>query len=66
MDAQTRARIEATGFVETNVQELFGLAPEENELVETHIALSRLIKSLRKENRISQATVVKHLGSDQA
>jgi hypothetical protein len=28
MDAQTRARLKAAGFVETNVQELFGLTPE--------------------------------------
>ena len=66
MDAQMRARIEAAGFVETNVQELFGLTPEENELLETRIALSRLIKSLRQQNRISQAAVAKHIGSDQA
>lgn len=66
MDAQTKARIQAVGFVETNVQELFGLTPEENELVETRVALSRLIKSLREENRISQVTVAKHIGSDQA
>ena len=61
-----RARIEAAGFVETNVQELFGLTPEENELVETRVALSRLIKRLRRDNHMSQAEVAKHIGSDQA
>jgi DNA-binding XRE family transcriptional regulator len=66
MDAQTRARLEAAGFVETNVQELFGLTPEENELVETRVALSRLIKCLRQENHLSQAAIAKHIGSDQS
>ena len=66
MDAQTRSRLEAAGFVETNVQELFGLTAEENELVETRAALSRLIKRLRRENHSSQADVAKHIGSDQA
>ena len=42
-------RLEAAGFRETNVQELFGLTPEETELIETKIALSRLLRSEEAE-----------------
>jgi DNA-binding XRE family transcriptional regulator len=66
MDIETRVCLEAAGFVETNIEELFGLTPEENELVETRVALSRLIKQLRLEAHVSQATVAKRIGSDQA
>ena len=67
MDERARANVpEAAGFIETNVQELFGLTPEENELVETRVALSRLIEHLRNGAHVSQATVAKRIGSDQA
>jgi len=66
MDEQTKARLNSADFVETNVQQLFGLTPEENELVETRVALSHLIKQLRQEVHISQATVAKRVGTDQS
>ncbi len=66
MDDQTKTRLAAAGFVETTVQELFGLTPEENELVETRVALSHLIKQLRKEVHISQSAVAKRVGTDQS
>jgi len=66
MDEPTKARLAAAGFVETNVQELFCLTPEENELVETRVALSHLIKQLRQEVHISQVAVAKKVGSDQS
>ena len=66
LDIETRAKLEAAGFVETNVQELFGLTPEENELVETRVVLSQLIKRLRQNAHISQAAVAKRIGSNQA
>ena len=63
---QTKARLAAAGFVETNVKDFFGLTPEENELVETRVALAHLIKQLRKEVQLSQAAVAKRVGSDQS
>jgi DNA-binding XRE family transcriptional regulator len=66
MNAQVKARLAAAGFVETNVQELFGLTSEENELIETRIVLSRLIKQLRQAAHVTQADVAKRIGSDQA
>jgi hypothetical protein len=49
MDAAIKARLESAGFRETTVQELFGLTPEEYELVET-----RLIRQLRQEQHVTQ------------
>jgi hypothetical protein len=65
MDEATKARLGQAGFRETTVQELFGLTPEENELVETRLALSRLIKELRRDNRLTQKKVAAMLSSDQ-
>src|ERR1700722_6372351 len=65
MDEAVKARLEKAGFRETTVQELFGLTPEENEMVETRLALARLIKELRCENRLTQKNVVAMLRSDQ-
>ena len=66
MDEQTKARLAAAGFIETNIQDFLGLPPEETELVETRVALAHLIKRLRKEVHISQAAVAKRVGSDQS
>ena len=66
MKSAVRARLEAAGFRETSVQELLGLTPEETELVEMRLALSRLIKRLRHDKSVSQHALAERLGSDQA
>jgi DNA-binding XRE family transcriptional regulator len=66
MDATIKARLEAAGFRETSVQELFGLTPEENELVETRLVLSQLVRRLRLEQRLTQQALAERLDSDQA
>ena len=66
MDAAMRARLEAAGFQETSVQELLGLTQEDNEIVETRLALSRLIKQLRQEHHITQKALAARLSSDQS
>jgi predicted XRE-type DNA-binding protein len=66
MDTAIKARLEAAGFRETTVQELFGLTPEKNKLVETRLALTRLIQQLRQEQHLTQKAVAERLGSDQA
>ena len=65
MDAAVKFRLEAAGFRETTVQELLGLTPEENELVETRLALARLIRELRQEHHLTQKALAERLGSDQ-
>lgn len=44
MDAAMKSRLKAAGLCEVSVQELLGLTQEENELVETRLALARLTK----------------------
>jgi hypothetical protein len=66
MDTATRARLEAAGFRETTVQDFLGLTPEENELVETRLALSRLLKELRQAHDLTQQMAADKIGSDQA
>lgn len=61
-----RDRLQAAGFVETTVQELFDLTPEDMEWIETYLALSRLIKRQRKRARLSQTQLARRIGSDQA
>jgi DNA-binding transcriptional regulator YiaG len=65
MDTTTKAKLEAAGFRETTVQELFALTSEENELVETRLALARLIQQLRQEQHLTQKALADRLGSDQ-
>jgi DNA-binding XRE family transcriptional regulator len=65
MDEALKARLEAAGFRETSVQELFGLTPEENELVEMRLALSQLVKQLRQEQHLTQKELAARVSSDQ-
>ena len=65
MDEAVKSRLASAGFRETNVQELFGLSREEMELVETRLALCRLIKRLRAERGVSEQAAARAIGSDQ-
>lgn len=66
MDRQLKSRLEAAGFRETTVQELFELSSEDVELIETRLALSRLVRRLREEKRLTQRSAAERIGSDQA
>ena len=66
MDAAMKARLEAGGFRETTVSEFLGLTPEENEWIETRLALSRLIKQRRQESSLTPQELKKRLGPDAA
>lgn len=66
MDSAMKERIEAAGFRETSVQEFLGLTSEENDLLETRLALSRLVKDLREKRKLTQTAVAGQVGSDQA
>ena len=45
---------------------LFGLTPEENELVETRLALVSLLRRLRAEQNLTQKAAAERVRSDQA
>ena len=65
MNDAVKARLHSAGFEETTVEELLGLTAEEMEMIETRLALSRLIKELRLKEKISQTSLAKRLGSEQ-
>jgi len=66
MDAETRQRLEAAGFVETTVEELFGLTPEEAQLVELKVRLSRLMRQRRLDKGLNQKEVASKVGTSQS
>ncbi len=66
MDSATRARLEAVGFRETSVQELFELTPEESEFIEVRLALAELIRDLRRQSHLTHRKAAALLRSDQA
>ena len=66
MDKMTRKRVEAAGFQVSTVADFLGLTPEENELIETKVALSIALKKLRKHSNLSQKDFADHLQSSQS
>ena len=66
MDSKTKARLEAAGFKFTTVREFLGLTPEENELVETRVALAKLVHNLRLAAEMTQDEVAKATRSSQS
>ena len=65
MDEDMYTRLNTAGFVETTVGELFGLNAEELEMIETRLALSKLIKELRSKANVSQTVCANLIGSEQ-
>jgi DNA-binding XRE family transcriptional regulator len=66
MDAARKARLAEKGILETTVKEWLGLSDAEAEMIEIYVALSSLIKTLRKRARLSQAQLAARLGADQS
>lgn len=66
MDAAKRERLEKAGFRVGTVAEFLGLTPEENELVEIKVALSRALKQWRGKSDLSQVQLAEKIGSSQS
>ena len=66
MDAAKRKRLEARGWKVGTVEEFLGLTPEEVAYLEVKLALSRSIRELRQERRLTQAQVARLLKSSQS
>jgi len=66
MDSEALKRLEAAGWHSGTVTELFGLTPEESELIELRLALSKRIKQLRLEKNLTQKALGKQIGSSQS
>ncbi|HEY2025583.1 MAG TPA: helix-turn-helix transcriptional regulator [Gemmatimonadaceae bacterium] len=66
MNAKTKKRLKAAGWVIGDAAEFLRLTPEEAALVEMRLALSRTIRERRVAAGLTQATLAKQLGSSQS
>jgi DNA-binding XRE family transcriptional regulator len=66
MKKQQRKRLEQAGWKFGTVAEFLDLTPEENELVEIHLALSIHFELRRNEMKLTQVDLAKQLGSSQS
>jgi hypothetical protein len=65
MDTEKRKRLEAAGWKFGDAAAFLELTPEENELVQIRVALSRLLESKRRGNA-TQKTLARRIGSSQS
>lgn len=66
MDAEKKSRLEAAGFRVGTVAEFLELTPEENEMLETRVALAKLVRTLRAETGVTQQALAERIGSSQS
>lgn len=66
MNANKRKKLEAAGFRIGSADEFLGLTPEERELVELRLRVSRLVRVLRERQNITQPQLAKRIGSSQS
>ena len=66
MDEIKRQRLEAAGWKIGSAEEFLELSPEEAALVELKLALSRRLKEMRREHRLSQAELAMRINSSQS
>jgi DNA-binding XRE family transcriptional regulator len=66
MDELKRQRLEAAGWKAGTVNDFLQLSPEESEIVEVKLALSRKLKSLRKNGHLTQTSLAEKMSSSQS
>ena len=66
MDEIKRQRLEAAGWKIGEAEEFLELSPEEAALIELKLALSRRLKEMRREHRLSQAELAMRINSSQS
>lgn len=66
MDPKKKERLEAKGWKVGTVGEFLELTPEEEAYVELRLALSRSVRSCRKEKSLTQKELANRLGSSQS
>jgi DNA-binding XRE family transcriptional regulator len=65
MNRERREKFKRAGWRIGTVGELLGLTPAEEALIEAKVRLSKVVRSLRKQSRLSQAELAKRIGSNQ-
>lgn len=66
MDRKKRKALEAAGFRIGDAEDFLGLTPEERELVELRLAVSRAVRRLREERHLTQHQLAAKLKSSQS
>jgi predicted XRE-type DNA-binding protein len=66
MDKAKRERLEAHGWKVGTVEEFLGLSSEEAALVELRLNLSRALRELRRNKRLTQTQMARLLHSSQS
>lgn len=66
MDDVKRQKIEAAGGRVVTVAEFLQLTPEEEALVEIRLALSKSVKKMRQQERLSQQKLADNINSSQS
>lgn len=65
MDRAKRRRLEAAGWRFGTVDEFLNLTPDESELIELRLTLSRAVKQERKRLKLTQTKAAKKLSTTQ-
>ena len=66
MNAKKKRRLEAAGWKETTVQEFLSLSDADVQYIETKLALSRRLRTLRQKRHLSQTKAASLLKTSQS
>jgi predicted XRE-type DNA-binding protein len=66
MEPTKRQKLEEAGWKVGSVTEFLGLSPEEEVLIEIRLSLSKLLKQLRKQQKLSQQKLADSINSSQS
>jgi DNA-binding XRE family transcriptional regulator len=66
MELTKRQKLEAAGWKVGTVADFLQLSPEEVEIIEIRLSLSKSLKQLRKEKQLSQQELAKNIQSSQS
>ncbi len=66
MKTEKKRRLEAAGWRETTVQELLALSKADMQYIEMKLALSRLLREIRKRRRMTQTRAAALLKTSQS
>lgn len=66
MDATKRKKLEAAGFRFGDAEDFLDLTPEERELVDLRLKVSRLVRQKREEQKLTQKELAARIKSNQS
>ena len=66
MDPIKRQKIEAAGGKVVTIAEFLDLSPEEMEIIEIRLALSKSLKKFRQQEQLSQQKLAENINSSQS